>query len=90
VNGPVVTPIRLPQPSPATILVHDATEAGSLVGGSDRCDRCGARAFVVCLTRTGQELLFCGHCYHTHEAGLVQTADSIHDCRVLLLASVRS
>lgn len=32
----------------------------------DRCDRCGARAKVRALLRTGGELLFCGHHAHAH------------------------
>ena len=28
---------------------------------SDRCDRCGAQAFVRAILPSGGELLFCGH-----------------------------
>jgi hypothetical protein len=37
----------------------------------DRCDRCGAQAYVrVVLGSSGGELLFCGHHARQHEAQL--------------------
>lgn len=29
--------------------------------GADRCDRCGAQAYVRAVLNSGGELLFCGH-----------------------------
>ncbi|MFC7402192.1 hypothetical protein [Citricoccus sp. GCM10030269] len=29
--------------------------------GADRCDRCGAQAYVRAVLESGGELLFCGH-----------------------------
>lgn len=29
--------------------------------GADRCDRCGAQAYVRAVLNVGGELLFCGH-----------------------------
>ncbi|REE03322.1 hypothetical protein LG293_15250 [Citricoccus nitrophenolicus] len=29
--------------------------------GADRCDRCGAQAYVRAVLHSGGELLFCGH-----------------------------
>jgi hypothetical protein len=79
-------PVRV-APIPATVVVHDEDDANALMTGSEQCDRCGARAYVACVTRSQQELLFCGHCYGKYEAGLVQIADVIiHDCRSLLHA----
>jgi len=38
---------------------------------ADRCDRCGAQAYVrVVLESSGGELLFCGHHARKHEAQL--------------------
>ena len=37
---------------------------------ADRCDRCGAQAFVVTTMETGQELLWCGHHFATNREGL--------------------
>lgn len=36
------------------------------LGGTDRCDRCGAQAFVRARLVAGTELVFCGH--HGREA----------------------
>ena len=36
---------------------------------SDRCDRCGAQAFVRATMAAGTELLFCGHHGREYEAG---------------------
>lgn len=45
----------------------------------DRCDRCGAQAFVrVELTRGG-ELLFCAHHAREHADKLQQVASAIQD-----------
>ncbi|WP_344866989.1 DUF7455 domain-containing protein [Planomonospora alba] len=34
---------------------------------SDRCDQCGAQAFVRVIFRRNRDLLFCGHHYGRHE-----------------------
>jgi hypothetical protein len=36
----------------------------------DRCDSCGAEAFVLVSMASGFELLFCGHHFAKNEAGL--------------------
>ena len=33
----------------------------SILGESDRCDRCGVRAYVLVMLESGAELTFCGH-----------------------------
>jgi hypothetical protein len=49
---------------------------------SDRCDSCGAQAFVaVQLDGTAAELLFCGHHYRRHETALAAAGARIHDER---------
>ena len=45
----------------------------------DRCDRCGAQAYVRTVLGSGSELLFCAHHWHDNEAALREIADSIHD-----------
>jgi len=45
----------------------------------DRCDRCGAQAYVRATMESGFELLFCAHHWHENEARLRQVATSIHD-----------
>ena len=45
----------------------------------DRCDRCGARAYVRALLPNGLELLFCAHHNRQHSSALTKIAVSIHD-----------
>jgi hypothetical protein len=40
------------------------------LSAADRCDRCGARAYVRVVLPTGGELLFCAHHGRRHEAAL--------------------
>jgi len=49
----------------------------------DRCDRCGAQAFVKATlpTTDGMELLFCGHHFRAHELKLVAAGATIQDER---------
>ena len=49
----------------------------------DRCDRCGAQAFVKATlpTADGMELLFCGHHFRAHELKLVAAGATIQDER---------
>ena len=46
---------------------------------ADRCDRCGAQAYVRVTLASGGELLFCGHHGRAHSAKLSQVALRIHD-----------
>lgn len=41
---------------------------------TDRCDRCGAQAFVRVDLASGAELLFCGHHARKHETKLREIA----------------
>ena len=45
----------------------------------DRCDRCGAQAYVRTVLAAGSELLFCSHHWHDNEERLREIAVSIHD-----------
>jgi len=47
---------------------------------SDRCDRCGAQAFVLVQGVTG-ELMFCGHHYTENEKALTNFAFNVFDHR---------
>ncbi|WP_024355977.1 DUF7455 domain-containing protein [Leucobacter chironomi] len=44
----------------------------------DRCDSCGAQAYVRVML-SGSELLFCAHHAHKHEAKLRPMAEVWHD-----------
>ncbi len=46
---------------------------------ADRCDRCGAQAYVRVTLTSGGELLFCGHHGKAHSDKLSQVALKIHD-----------
>lgn len=45
----------------------------------DRCDRCGARAYLRVLLSNGLELLFCAHHGRQHASALAKIAAEIHD-----------
>ncbi len=45
----------------------------------DRCDRCGAQAYVRVELTSGGELLFCAHHAREHAEKLRAIAASIHD-----------
>jgi len=49
----------------------------------DRCDRCGAQAFVKATLASGDgmELFFCGHHFREHEAKLVASGAVVQDER---------
>ncbi|TXH45027.1 MAG: hypothetical protein E6Q90_02470 [Actinobacteria bacterium] len=46
---------------------------------SDRCDRCGAQAFVQVRLLSGGELLFCGHHAREHIDKVRPLAAEIYD-----------
>ena len=46
---------------------------------ADRCDRCGARAYVRVLLPNRLELLFCAHHNRQYASGLAKIAAEIHD-----------
>ncbi len=54
-----------------TLLADDLT-------ASDRCDRCGAQAFVRVVMTAG-ELLFCAHHARAHSERLAQVAVEVQD-----------
>lgn len=55
-------------------------EETRVIKTSDRCDRCGAEAFVWACGITG-ELFFCGHHYSMHEESIKNFAYEIIDER---------
>lgn len=52
---------------------------GSALSAADRCDRCGAQAYLRVTLTSGGELLFCAHHGRAHENKLRQVALNIHD-----------
>lgn len=47
--------------------------------GTDRCDKCGAQAYVRVLLSAGGELLFCGHHMRKYGEALRKVAAEIQD-----------
>jgi hypothetical protein len=58
--------------------VSTATTAPQLTA-ADRCDRCGAQAYVRATLDSGLDLLFCAHHFHENEARLREVSVRIHD-----------
>lgn len=56
-----------------------AAIARASLTAADRCDRCGARAYVRVVLPGVGELLFCAHHGRTHEAALRASEAEIHD-----------
>jgi hypothetical protein len=50
-----------------------------LLTALDRCDRCGARAYVRVLLPSRLELLFCAHHNRQYASALAKIAVEIHD-----------
>jgi len=46
---------------------------------TDRCDRCGSRAYVRATLPTGLDLLFCGHHGNAHGPALLAAGAVVHD-----------
>ena len=55
------------------------TAVAPVLDASDRCDRCGAQAYVRAELVGGSELLFCAHHAREHADKLNEIAVSIHD-----------
>ena len=56
----------------------DGGLAGTITA-MDRCDRCGAQAYVRALLPNGLELLFCAHHTREHGRALAEIAVEIQD-----------
>jgi hypothetical protein len=64
--------------------VSSALAAHPPLTAADRCDRCGARAYIRVTLATGGTLLFCAHHGRAHEARLRElNADYQDDTAVL-------
>lgn len=55
------------------------TETTDTLTAADRCDRCGAQAYLRVLLVSGGELLFCAHHARAHSDKLQQVALKITD-----------
>lgn len=64
----------------------NATLAPSL-SAADRCDRCGARAYIRARLHSGGELLFCAHHGRKHLPALANLAEIRDESEVLAAPS---
>ena len=56
----------------------NATLISTSLTAADRCDRCGARAYIRVVLPMG-ELLFCAHHGRAHEEAIKAQAVQVHD-----------
>ena len=64
-----------------------AQDQTTLLTGADRCDACGARAYVRFFTKSG-ELQMCAHHFNKHEAIIEASHYVVHDERHQLTGHV--
>ena len=62
----------------ADVTTAIAPQPAALTAG-DRCDRCGAQAYLRVELQTGGELLFCAHHAREHGEKLRSIASAVHD-----------
>jgi hypothetical protein len=62
----------------STLVDNTATQASSPLSSHDRCDSCGAQAYVRVTIPSGA-LLFCGHHAAKHKDQLISQALTWHD-----------
>jgi hypothetical protein len=62
----------------ADVTTATAPSQAVLTAG-DRCDRCGAQAYLRVEINTGGELLFCAHHAREHGEKLREVAATVHD-----------
>ncbi|WP_375485966.1 hypothetical protein [uncultured Jatrophihabitans sp.] len=55
------------------------TIAASPLTATDRCDRCGAQAYIRATMASGFDLLLCAHHFHENESRLRELATDIQD-----------
>jgi hypothetical protein len=59
--------------------VTTPTIDASQLTAADRCDRCGAQAYVRATMESGFDLLLCAHHFHENEIRLREIAVAIRD-----------
>jgi ribosomal protein L37E len=64
-----------------------AALANDTLTAADRCDRCGAQAYLRVVLNSGGDLLFCAHHGREHSAKLREVATSITDETARLTSS---
>jgi hypothetical protein len=72
-------PAAKPAASTAEEVTVNATIAETPLAAADRCDRCGARAYIRVRLPGGGELLFCAHHGRAHTPALRAADADIQD-----------
>lgn len=67
-----------------------ATLANETLTAADRCDRCGAQAYLRVRLTSGGELLFCAHHGREHSVKLREVAAAVTDETSRLTGSSQS
>ena len=73
-----------------TLTATAPTTSPSALTALDRCDRCGAQAYVRAVLPAGTELLFCGHHGNAHRPALLGAGAAIQDETERLLVARES
>jgi hypothetical protein len=69
---------RIPKTKREAIVTTAVAPSAALTAG-DRCDRCGAQAYLRVELAAGAELLFCAHHAREHGDKLREVAVHVHD-----------
>lgn len=72
----MLTPHEIERASMTSISTNPAQPT---LTAQDRCDRCGAQAYLRVTLLSGGELFFCAHHAKRHRDKLAQVAEAIHD-----------
>ncbi len=56
-----------------------ADQEFSILTVHDRCDKCGAQAYVLVIFESEQSLTFCGHHWNQHAEKLIEIAVDVVD-----------
>lgn len=60
-------------------MTRSSTTVDPTLTAMDRCDRCGAQAYMRVILHSGGELMFCAHHANAHREKLNEVAARIHD-----------
>jgi len=71
--------VPLMTPTDGEMMSSQITMGQTPLNSLDRCDRCGAQAYVRAILLSGGQLLFCAHHAKTYAQGLKPVVATIQD-----------
>jgi len=71
--------VLLMTPTDGEMMSSQITMEQTPLNSLDRCDRCGAQAYVRAILLSGGQLLFCAHHAKTYAQGLKPVVATIQD-----------